>query len=201
MKIFDDTNIFGAILAGGKAVRMAGAIKGNLTIPKDGISIIQHQLNELHKSDIETIVISANDPQPYRQYKLPILPDRTQNIGPLGGIISILEYYQSTKKSTKETAVLFLPCDLPRITAREITALKNFYFQMNTNVVFSKVGNNNHPLCVIINIQSLPDIRKVIEKTVTKVMDAWLTINAKTLEFPDEKPFLNINETCDIKKL
>jgi molybdopterin-guanine dinucleotide biosynthesis protein A len=113
--------IVAAILAGGKASRLGGIAKGLLP---DAMNVpwIERLINELGRAGISEIVLSANEREPYARFGRTILADRHQNIGPLGGIEAVLQHL-----AARCEAVLFVPCDLPNITAVEFIALLAAY--------------------------------------------------------------------------
>ncbi len=98
-------NIAGAILAGGKSSRM-GEDKANLEL--NGKTLLEHKQQILRKSGIENIFIShANH-----------IPDIIADLGPLGGIYSILQ-----KVGTDFQYVIFLPIDMPKLNVAMIEKL------------------------------------------------------------------------------
>jgi molybdopterin-guanine dinucleotide biosynthesis protein A len=77
-----------AILAGGRARRLGGAIKPLLIV--EGRRIIDRQLDVLGPL-FATIVLVANEPAPFAGLDLAIIPDRVgPGHGPLGGIDAAL---------------------------------------------------------------------------------------------------------------
>ncbi len=105
-----------AILAGGLATRLAGTAKGLLPTPQG--TIIERLLAELASAAIGDVIIVANDPQPYAALGKTIIGDLRPRVGPLGGIEAALSY-----AGKAYDAVLFLPCDLPNLSATEIRGL------------------------------------------------------------------------------
>ncbi len=134
--------IAGAILAGGRASRFEGLPKGRLRLP-DGRTLIARLLAEMKSAGLESVVVSANVNELYADLGVPVVPDITSSIGPLGGIEAVLNYYKhgsmaafgngiwsgwptpSLKSHYQGAAgaVLFLPCDLPSLTRHEIRRL------------------------------------------------------------------------------
>lgn len=189
----NERSTFGAvILAGGKASRLNGIPKGNLIV-KNGNAIIANIIQEVQKSAIENIIISANNSAPYLSYNLPIIKDNYSDYGPLAGIESALKYYQK-----RVAAVLFLPCDLPHISLREIAALSDFYLQTKSPVVFAATLDHQHPLCAVVNINCLAAVNDAINNRVKKPFLVWQKLKAEVLEFADNYPFSNINTVTDL---
>jgi molybdenum cofactor guanylyltransferase len=182
-----------AILAGGNAKRLGGIAKGNIEVaPKT--TIINRLIAELNSAGLNEIVIVANNAKPYRQYEKPIISDIRLGIGPLGGIESALDCYKD-----KFTATLFLPCDLPKITAKEISTLIDQFIKSSSQIVFAKTAQNNfHPLCAVVQNSLLKDISAAIDAGIRKVREIWVQHNAVPVIFPDESVFLNVNSKEDL---
>lgn len=188
--------LFGAILAGGKATRMNGIAKGNLPLAKGNAAIVSHQLCEFNKIGINNIVISANDNTPYLQYQIPLIHDQMLNFGPLGGIISVLEHFKNS--GYFDFSIFFLPCDLPNITANELAVLKKFYLENNSPIVFASSTDGDHPLCTIVNVKVLPQLRDLVfGENIKKVMQVWRKLGAMPLMFANQEQFLNANSFAD----
>lgn len=193
---FNRSKIFGAIIAGGKAGRLGGIIKGNLKINNDN-TIIDHLIRQYRHAGIKEIAIIANDSRPYQAYNLEVIPDLRIGIGPLAGIESGLNYYKG-----RCDAVLFLPSDIPNITANEISVLKEAFITTEQPVVYPATSNlESHPLCVVVNCDLKETITSAIDHGQRKVRDIWEQVNARIVQFPDEKVFFNINTPFDIKQL
>ena len=76
---------------------------------------MEKQVAELARSGTEEMIILANNPLPYKAFGSKIVPDLRSGTGRLGGIEAAVSYYASRFRAT-----LFLSCDLPGITARQI---------------------------------------------------------------------------------
>jgi molybdenum cofactor guanylyltransferase len=92
-----------AILAGGQARRFGGADKSAL--PVGGHSILARQLAVL-RSLTPHILIVASDERRYREAHVPVVLDRIQGAGSLGGIYTAL-----VESPTDQ--VLVVACDMP----------------------------------------------------------------------------------------
>jgi molybdopterin-guanine dinucleotide biosynthesis protein A len=185
--------IAGAILAGGNA-RRAGCIAKGMLKTDSGVSIIEYLINELSCAGISDIVIIANDPKPYQDYGVEIIADIRKGIGPMGGIESGLSYF-----SNRSDAVMFVPCDLPNITAKEMLALKEAFIETRAPVVFAETpGFFWHPLCVVVHNDLKEEISSAIDSGQRKIRDIWQQVKAVGVRFADETAFFNINTTADI---
>ena len=182
-----------AILAGGTAGRYGGAPKGLLEVTP-GVSILENIIRELKSSGIEEIAIVANDPDPYKSYSLPIVPDLRTGIGPLGGMEAGLAHFAG-----RCDAVLFLPCDLPAITSEEISALTSASDKEPDLVVFARAGRfYGQPLCAVVPNAFREAISKAIDDGKRKVGEVWRELGAHIVHFDDPAPFFNVNTPDDM---
>lgn len=195
MKKTRQCDIAGAILAGGKATRMGGITKGALQTP-GGMSILKHLIKEFQCADIKPIVILANDPQPYRDYGLKILKDVRSDFGPLAGIETALSYFEG-----QADAVMFAPCDMPNLSAKEMRLLKDAFVHSKSRIVCAETNDFFwHPLCAIVHNELLGQITSAMDNGQSAVGRQWKKLGAETLFFEDQTPFLNINTAADIRQ-
>ena len=111
-----------AILAGGRALRLGGAVKPLLVV--EGRRILDRQLDVLRPL-FETIVLVANEPAPFAEldlgFDLPIIPDRLgPGHGPLGGIDAALAFVRPPVES-----VVFVAGDMPFLQPAVMRALRD----------------------------------------------------------------------------
>jgi molybdopterin-guanine dinucleotide biosynthesis protein A len=99
------------IFVGGRGSRMGGKAKGLLQI--DGQTLVE-KLRQLAEPLAEVFLVG--DAGPYADLGLPSLADRPAGIGPLGGLIALLE-------RTGEGTALALACDMPWVSRRLLDSL------------------------------------------------------------------------------
>jgi molybdopterin-guanine dinucleotide biosynthesis protein A len=187
--------IGGVILAGGKARRLGGLTKGCIEIGGN-ISIVEQLINELKNAGISNIIIAANDSIPYLHFDVEVLHDIRQGIGPLGGIETGLVHF-----TDKSDAVMFVPCDMPNITSKEILTLKEAFIESEKPVVFAyTAGFFWHPLCAVVHNRLKNQISSAIDDGQRKVQNIWRQFKAETVPFDNETAFLNINTFEDIHR-
>jgi len=185
-------NIAAAILAGGKAQRLNGLAKGNILLAS-GVTVIERLLSELDQVGIKEVVISGENPA-YQRYQLPMIADQRRHVGSLAGIEAGLTYYQD-----RFAATLFLPCDMPRITAQEIGTLINQYIAAGEKgIVFAATDVTNwHPLCAVVQNSLLADICSSIDNGIRSIKEVWRTCSAKPVFFSNKAAFTNLNNWQD----
>ena len=185
--------IAGAILAGGGAARHDGFPKGLLEVAP-GVSIIGVEIRQLASCGLDKVIIVTNDSESYRHCEVQIVPDLRSGIGPLAGIEAALAYYGQSHDAT-----LFLPCDLPGITANEISHLQAA-FASNSALVAVAVTSDFlwEPLCTIVHNDLLKTVSRAIEDGERRPQRLWRELGAIAVHFEDVTPFFNVNTPQDL---
>ena len=188
-------HIVAAILAGGRSSRFNGLPKGLIGLP-GGLSIIERTIQVILSSGLPEIAIFANDPVPYQDLGLDIVPDNRPGLGPLGGIETALLHYAG-----RADGVLVLPCDLPAVTEREITCLRRAFAENLFPVVVAETGPSFwHPLCAIIRPDQLSAVSRALDGGRNGVYRLWRALRATPVHFDDAAPFLNVNTPNDLAR-
>ena len=177
-KIIKNTQetIFGVILAGGKSKRM-GFPKENLCLP-DGRTMIQHVRDNLIESCEDIIISGGNTDLGHVLIKY-----QKKNIGPLSGILSVLE-------SGKSKSYLVVPCDLPFFNKdAALPLIKSLKKNPEFNMHFyeEETGQLQFLPCVITN-NIISDIKKTIVQK--KYALRQLAKSTKTKKIRAEKKIL-----------
>jgi molybdenum cofactor guanylyltransferase len=185
--------IAGAILAGGNARRMGGIAKGML--PVEGhLSIIERLVVHMMRSGIDEIVIAANEERPYSHVCCAVVPDQRIDAGPLAGIEAALEYFAG-----RYDAVLCLPCDLPSVSAMEMSALIAASANTGGSVVFAQMRDaEDHPLCAVVPTDLLGRISSALDRGERGVHNLWLQLEGIAVSFDDPNAFVNLNSPDDL---
>jgi len=180
--------ISAAIIAGGKSTRM-GTDKASMIY--DELSFLQRAINLLN-SFTDKIYISSNSQ--YQDVNFPIVKDQIKNIGPIGGIYSIL-------KSIKTQKVLIIPVDTPLLSWELISfLLKNHKEQDQISILKSKDGLQM--LVGIYDQSALPIIEGQIRKQDYKLRNLLDKLRVNILDATDYiSDFQNINTQEDFNNL
>jgi len=187
--------VAGAILAGGNAQRIGGISKGTLRVDAD-VSIVERLIRELRSAGMSEVVIIANNRKPYLDYGVEIIGDIRTGIGPMGGVESGLVHLAG-----RSDAVMFVPCDLPNITAGELLTLKNSFAGSRAPAVFAKTSEFSwHPLCAVADIGLAGAVSGAIDRGERKIRNVWKQVGAVGVRLPDENAFFNINSGADMEK-
>lgn len=159
-----EKTLLGVVLAGGRSSRM-GQDKALLEL-LDGTTLLECQLRRL-LSLVPEVVLSVRD----RNYaflqkrltacgRVRLLPDETDEVGPLGGIASALG------KAEREhfAGVLVLPCDMPLITEGLLARLTGFWHEAPETLVtaLEESSGRVYPLSAVWSVEALPFVRKAL---------------------------------------
>jgi molybdopterin-guanine dinucleotide biosynthesis protein A len=189
-----EAHLAAAILAGGLARRYGGAPKGLLRLP-DGTTILSRAASALRGAGIKRLLLLANDPGPYEHLGLPIAADDRPGCGPLGGMVTALRYWNGQARG-----VLFLPCDLPSITAAEVSRLASAFDPAGSTLAAARTGERWHPLCSVVHIGKRAMLEEALEHGERSVWRLWERLGAKSVPFAADAPFFNVNAPEDLSE-
>lgn len=187
--------ITGIILAGGRSSRL-GKDKGLCAFK--GKSLVSYAI-EILKPLCGNMIISANYfPEKYAALGLPVVPDKIQGIGPMGGILTCL-------KQSKTQHNLVLSCDTPFVNTdvfrHLLNEVENFQVVCPAHETFLL-----EPLSAYYNTNVLGDLEEAIRKKEYKMMRFFKRIRFKSVSIDEHLPFfsdylfLNLNTPEDLEK-
>lgn len=197
--------LLGVVLAGGRSSRM-GQDKALLEL-SDGTTLLERQLRRL-SSLLPKVVLSVRD----RDYaflqkrltacgRVRLLPDETDEVGPLGGIASAL----GEAERERFAAILVLPCDMPLITEGLLARLTGFWHGAPGALVtaLEESSGRVHPLAAIWSVEALSLVRKALasgDYSLRRAVDAkyWRTL---VLEPQEDILLANANTPQEWQKI
>lgn len=125
------------VFVGGESRRMAGRPKGLLVHP-DGRTLVQRAL-ELVRPLAQQVVLVGGRPA-YGHLGVPVLDDAAQGVGPLGGLVSLLQHAGKGR-------VLVLACDMPFVPRQLLERLLSQ--DTSTAVICPARDTGIEPLCAV----------------------------------------------------
>jgi molybdopterin-guanine dinucleotide biosynthesis protein A len=161
-----------AILAGGKATRMGGRPKAFLEV--EGRRIVDRQLEVLRPLFSE-ILVGANDPAPYAELGLPVIPDPVRDQGPLAGILAVIEAASAPR-------IVVVACDMPYLTAASLAMIAAP--EVDADVVVPVVGGRPEPLFARYSRACAAPIRARLASGERKIARFFDDVRVVTLEEP-----------------
>lgn len=180
--------INGYILAGGKSSRM-GTDKGLLMI--EGKAMIQYVIEQMQLVFDNLVIVSNNSE--YEKFGLEVIPDLIKNIGPAGGIYTVLEHSDSQLN-------FVVSCDMPFISKGAIE-----FIIENSNesqIVLLENQGNLEPLFGIYANDCEAIWLELIEEGKVKLQDMIKNFKLKIIpiennEIFKDSFFKNINTKAD----
>lgn len=127
-----------AILAGGRAERLGGAVKALL--PLGRARVIDLQIAAV-APEVDRVFIVANDAAPYIELGLEVVPDRAAG-GAIAGLYTAID-------ASSEALTIVLACDLPFVTRAFVARLLEE--GAGHDVALPRTRDGYHPLCACWN--------------------------------------------------
>jgi len=125
----------GVVLNGGRSVRM-GTNKANLLL--DGKTLLELSALKLKEASASSILIVGNALIEEFEIEATVIKDRWPNEGPLGGILTALQFLQGT-----DLPVVIVACDFPELDTEEITNLVKHAYLNKDSIIVPRVGGIN----------------------------------------------------------
>lgn len=186
--------VAGVLMVGGYSRRM-GRDKASLEV--DGIAFWRRQLEVLRKLGLERLVVSARKRPEWLPQDVMCVCDRETGVGPLGGVVSVLE-------EVKCSHVLVLAVDIPQMT---FDFLKKMLLrrEMGRGVV-PKVEGQLQPLVAVYPVEGLRLAKECLAAKRYSMM-AWIDrleaegrLTLMETSEADWRLFHNVNRPEDISE-
>lgn len=143
------TRLLGAVLAGGEGRRFGGP---KAAVSVGGVSMVDRAVAVLGRAVDDVVVISSAG---VAGAPAPVLPDRVEGAGPLGGLDAALRHALERGKE----GVLLLGCDLPLVTAEILTEVA-VALEANPAVAPARPTGGIEPLCAAYAVAILPAVER-----------------------------------------
>ena len=182
----------GAVLAGGRALRLDGMDKTKLRLGRE--SLLSRTLNILNSFCAETLISSNRLKQHYQGR---IVTDLAPDQGPLGAIYSCL-------LKTRNPYLQVVAGDMPFISACGLTKL--WQERAEFDVIIPQTPDGLQPLAALYKQSCIPAIAKQLKENNFKIRRFFNDVRVKIIicsDFPDIYPdhtFLNINSPEDLQR-
>jgi molybdopterin-guanine dinucleotide biosynthesis protein A len=187
-------SVAAAIIAGGKAQRLGGQPKGLITI--GGRRIVDRQLEAL-RAVFDRVFLVANDPAPWSDLPVAIVPDRVPGAGPLAGLDAAL--------AAVDSAVVCVAGDMPFLDPRALALLRD---HPPAQAVVPRVGGRPDPLFARYDPSCAPVIARALAEGRLKTIALLDELAVAYLEEsilrgidPDLRFLTNINTPEDLVRL
>jgi molybdopterin-guanine dinucleotide biosynthesis protein A len=171
-----NSTVAGAILAGGKSLRMG---KDKALLKFDGRPFVSHVATTLQEV-FDQVILVANDPSTYEFLGLETIGDIYRECGPLGGIHSALVRAGGAD-------IFVSACDTPFVTRDLIRYIVGF--DSNAPVKIPSFKQQLHPLCGLYTQNCLRVIVERLESRRLRVVDFVESIHAEVIPISPDLPF------------
>jgi molybdopterin-guanine dinucleotide biosynthesis protein A len=160
-----------AILAGGKATRMGGRPKSFLLV--QGARIIDRQLEVLRPLFGEILIgTGPHDPGAFAPFGLPTVPDALNDVGPLAGILAVIE-------AAAAPHVVVVACDMPYLTPAALALVATP--DPEADVVVPVVDDRPEPLFARYSRACAPAIRARLAAGDRRVVSFYDDVRTRVL--------------------
>jgi len=189
-------DITGALIAGGRAMRMGGLAKGLLQVDGEPLAARALRFFEAH---LGGALLVTNDPTPYAALGVRTVPDILTGKGAPAGLHAALA-------SATTPWVLTVACDMPFLSEPGLRLLAGK--RAGTQAVIPRWNGRLEPLHALWSRQALPAIERALREGTPSLWklsdligativdeDEWARID------PDGRAFENVNTTEDAERL
>ncbi len=175
----------GFVLAGGRSSRMG---QDKALLPWKGSTLIESVARKVFDAAGNVTLIGS--PDRYGNLGFPVISDKLEGCGPLGGLHAALS------TTTAEWNVL-VACDMPAVTRELLEELLAAAEASGADALVPSTPGGLEPLCAVYHVRLLPVVESAIHSKHLKMHDFVSTIhasnNACLWPAPDATVFRNIN--------
>ena len=182
-----------AIIAGGKGTRLGGQVKGLLVV--GGQRIVDRQLAAL-RAGFDSLVIVANDPEPWRDTGVAVVGDRWPDAGPLAGIEAALAHFAAAD------SVVCVAGDMPFLQPALLSLLRDA--SGDADAVVARAAGQPQPLLARYATRLQPIIaarlaagQRAVHRLYHEVNVAWLDEAALRAVDPALDSLRDVNTPAD----
>jgi molybdenum cofactor guanylyltransferase len=150
MTRLDPADVTGVILAGGQATRLDGFPKGRLRL---GDVTLAERIRDALAAACGPLLVVTGDAEAYRDLGVPLIGDRLEGLGPIGGLEAALSHIRTPW-------ALVAACDMPGLHAEVLTYLRDR--DTRFQAVVPRVGGHLEPMCARWARGVLPTVRRRI---------------------------------------
>ena len=176
----------GFVLAGGRSSRMG---QDKALLPWKGSTLIQSVAREVFNAAGNVTLIGS--PQRYGKLGFPVIPDKIEGCGPLGGLHAALS-------ATSAEWNVLVACDMPAITSQLIEQLLEAAEGSGCDALVPETPGGLEPLCAVYHARLLPAVESAIHSKLLKMHDFVSIIQTRLWPAPDPAVFRNINTPQEI---
>jgi molybdopterin-guanine dinucleotide biosynthesis protein A len=169
------------IFIGGAARRMGGTAKG-LLVGSDRQTLIAHWQMLFHALGLPVVLVGASDA--YRDLGIPMLDDEPAGVGPIGGLIALLQHAGQT--SSVDGRAIAVACDMPWVNQHLLQRL--MHEQPEASLLAARHRDQWQPFLARYDAKAvLPVAKHCLAQGQRALHRVLTTAGAKVLELSDEE--------------
>jgi molybdopterin-guanine dinucleotide biosynthesis protein A len=187
--------VSGIVLAGGTSSRLG---QNKALIDVAGKRMIERVIDRL-RLVVDEIVLVANDPAPLAFLELPVVGDRYEGVGTLGGLHAGL-------CAIRAEYGLAVGCDMPFLNPELLAYMISL--RHGIDVVMPRVGTYYEPLHALYAKRCLASVERVILSGQRRIRHVWEGQKVRYVDDaeiarhdPDHLSFFNVNGPQDLVRL
>jgi molybdopterin-guanine dinucleotide biosynthesis protein A len=185
--------VTGVVLAGGQSRRFG---RNKALVPVRGVPMIERVVRALQQV-FERVILSANDPEPYRFLGLPTVPDLDPGVGPLGGLHAGLSLM-------KDDNGFFTACDLPFLEPGLIRHMARL--DPEADAVVPRIGPYVEPLHALYHKRCIGPVLQAIRAGERRIVSFYPAVRIRYVEEheiraydPEMRAFTDINRPEELR--
>jgi molybdenum cofactor guanylyltransferase len=153
-------------------------------LPWKGSTLIESVAREVLHAAGNVALIGS--PEVYQNLGFPVIPDKIEGCGPLGGLHAALS------ATTADWNVL-VACDMPGVTCQLLEELLAAAEVCGCDALVPQTPGGLEPLCAVYHVGLLPAVESAIQSKLLKMHDFVSTIEVSLWPVSDASLFRNLN--------
>lgn len=178
-------NRAGFVLAGGGSTRM-GHDKALLAA---GGETLLDRVEKLVRGAAGSVTI-IGPPARYASLGYPVVPDKIEACGPLGGVYTALDL-------TAADWNLIVACDMPDLTAGLLASLFRAAESSSAAAIVPESAGGLDPLCAVYHRRCAAPALAALQRKIFKMHDFLSTLSMERMAVADPGPLKNLNTPAD----
>ena len=195
------TEVTGALLAGGRSLRM-GRDKGLVELA--GKPMISHVIARLRPQVHRIVIIANDDPARFSGTCLPVVCDTVEgHAGPLAGLHAALEWALS--ETPEAQLVATVPVDTPFFPTDMVARLLAALRQTEVGSAIAASGGIRHPVAGMWEVALIGEVENALHAGVRAMTRFAEMQKSAVVDFPSTEigegtidPFFNVNTPADL---
>ena len=184
--------LLGAVLAGGEGRRFGGR---KAEAPVGGVPMVERAVRTVREVVEDVVVVSG---RPLSASPAPMVPDRVQGMGPLGGLDAALRH----ARDRGYEGVLLVACDLPMLTTAVLHEVVSA-LGSHPAAAPARLGGGVEPLCAAYRVGVIDVVGRRLTRDDRSLHALLRDVGGHVLPGHAQgagDPFLNVNTRDELER-